>query len=1069
MGIFALFLAVLAPVAWAQGPQLLPDTLFVVGTSATDSQGRAWGYVLWISSDQELSLGRTFAVYAKPGEPATPGTYTRRAVAGLQTEPPVIGALLNRARNLGDNLVELEERVDNLFAALQPPAGPLAEKLSAVIRGSLSDPNQFNNLVLLGRLHPGLNFCLGYAHAEPLDPGKTTFEIREYDKALDRDLGVVGRVTVEAGNPVPLPQAGPLVQVPEPTAKGDLNVRLRWATSPELRRLTLLNHGFDVYRVTQAFAEAQGFHTTAPAGTTLRQLSTNNPAVRRIHDLPVLKTKDFDAAQVGNLAADATTAFVADDNGRYKPGGVALKNGDRYYYFVTARDVLGRDWRASPGLLVTVCDRVPPDAPRGVQVANDYSFAGGVTKQVLKVQWQQETNVAERVVNYYVYRWASPDEVQKLAGLPLANRVGGPIAHVPGQKFGSFVDDGPASPKAPADYGKTWWYTVRAADDGACDGGNLSANSAPAFGVLRDRTGPGGPNGTINVLCCVPEVRGGQSDDVPDRNAQDERLAFYRLTVKRSRPEIEWAEFYLRAPLVASNYIGRVWFARDASEVTLEWNTLRSQVDEGFVLFYARVGTDAGELSEFASVSTTRAPKPTTVRVVPFEARLDCRRISRREAAAGTAANRKYPGCNGSHDPTPDGDDGPVVGPGLVIQLTPGTKEYRLYRRVDNGPMTLIKQAPADFDDAAQVVIDDPDMPANAATICYYGQLFDEHGNPSPLVLLDECIEIKQPTAVPMLSPIEALGDATSPKMRIRWFCPPYGVDRFEVSIASSLGIMPASISSELGETTTNRVKQVTVNGTLQTNLFYLYRSLRVGPAFGNGASFEIFADAALGVTYTVVVAAVGPDGSANQDSNAETFQWSAPPAAVGPDVPWPARPLPNLNVFHAGLRAFRLPDEYYRGNAIRIATYARTFLISEKPTQEKASGLRGHVDPGSLVYTNGAGQPLFPMAVYRLQIGSPEFPDVSRDVVQVTPLMESIAHELTVEGTTAVTRIHDPFILATANVESNNTVGDEGALYLLDTQPVIAGARYLYLMVRFLPNGEIREVVPSNVVEVTP
>ena len=39
--------------------------------------------------------------------------------------------------------------------------------------------------------------------------------------------------------------------------------------------------------------------------------------------------------------------------------------------------------------------------------------------------------------------------------------------------------------------------------------------------------------------------------------------------------------------------------------------------------------------------------------------------------------------------------------------------------------------------------------------------------------------------------------------------------------------------------------------------------------------------------------------------------------------------------------------------------------------------------------------------------------------------------------------------------------------IYLQDTQPVISGARYRYLLVRFRKNGEIAEVLPTNEMEV--
>lgn len=1047
-------------------PALLPDTVFTVGTTTPDAGGRQWAYLLWVGSDNQLVIGRSFAVYAKAGDVASTNPYERRAITGLQTEPPVIRALLNRAVSIGENLALLEQRVDNLFAALQPPAGPLEEKLSAAIRGTLADPAQLNNLVLLGRLHPGVNFCLGYAHAEVIPAGKTTFEIREYDKTTGRDLGVVGRVTVTAGAPVALPAPGPVVQVPETDPRGDLNVKLRWATPDALRRLTLLNHGFNVYRVTKAHAEAQGWHAAPPSAAVLRAAAESHPAVKRVNELPVLKTRDFSAADVGNFALDPKTAFIADDNGRYQSGGVPFENGAQFYYFVTARDVLGRDWNPSPGLLVTVCDRLPPDAPIALRVENDYTFSGGAAKQKLKVLWRPNTNTTDTVTGYYVYRWSAPDDVQAAGGNPLLNRIAGPIPHVPGQTLYSYVDDGAGAPTAPADYSKTFWYTVRSVDNGACGGGNFSAHSRPVFGVLRDRTGPDGPGGRIEVLCCQFFVAGGQAvdRDDPDGRNQDESRGYYEFEVKRPRPEVRWAEFYIRVPGVESNFIARAYFPGQEPLLVLRWSAPREQLT-GEIPFWCRVGDDRGEESDFAAVSTIRDPKYTTLRRVPFEVRVDCRKIPRRSAAGG-----QFGRCRGAHNPQPNGPDGEVVGPTVVITLTPGTREYRLYRRVDNGPLTLIKQGPANFDDVSQITVDDPDMPANAAIICYFAQLFDEHGNASPLVQIDDCIEIQMPMAVPLLAPLEPAGDESSPMMKVRWFCPPYGVNRFEVSIANTIGFMPPNPSPDLGTLITNRIKQYLVAGEPHTNAFFLYRTPPVGPAFGNGAQFEITVNIALGQEYTVMVAAVGPDGLAGADSNAESLSWHVPPL-VGPDVPWPARPLPDLNLFNPSLLAARLPDNYFPGLAIRIGDLPRGNVARLPKERQDVNPplLRPHVDPLTYVYTNKLGEKLFPAVVYRLPVASDEYPQVSRDLIQVTPLMESIAHQFTTDPQFGnVTVLHDPFIRVTEGVVLGHTALPH-ALWLVDTQPVVAGAKYVYLIVRLGPNGEVQEVIPTNIVEATP
>jgi len=92
--------------------------------------------------------------------------------------------------------------------------------------------------------------------------------------------------------------------------------------------------------------------------------------------------------------------------------------------------------------------------------------------------------------------------------------------------------------------------------------------------------------------------------------------------------------------------------------------------------------------------------------------------------------------------------------------------------------------------------------------------------------------------------------------------------------------------------------------------------------------------------------------------------------------------------------------------------------------------------------------------------------------VVQVSPLMETIAYRLENRGGQlgTVAAIYDPFVAVISEGGTNNPLK---GIYLLDTQPVIRGASYQYLLVRFHPvggpgpAGEIHEVMPINVVEV--
>jgi hypothetical protein len=104
-------------------------------------------------------------------------------------------------------------------------------------------------------------------------------------------------------------------------------------------------------------------------------------------------------------------------------------------------------------------------------------------------------------------------------------------------------------------------------------------------------------------------------------------------------------------------------------------------------------------------------------------------------------------------------------------------------------------------------------------------------------------------------------------------------------------------------------------------------------------------------------------------------------------------------------------------------------------------------------------------MAMYRYQVANAAFPTVSGDVVQVTPLMEQIAYELgAVSGIGISTLIHDPFIRVAPVTPGSSRHG----IYLVDTQPVVRGASYRYVLMRHRPSGkEPAEIIVTQAVEV--
>lgn len=1093
--------------AWtAARSQQLEDSVFTVGTVTQDKALRHWAYVLVQPTRPDLLAARKLAVYRKAGESDSAAAYQRRTILTVQTDPAILSVMLQRGASLGDDLGALSNRVDNLFAAIMP-AGSLTfpEKLGAVIRGSLGQPQYQANLLQLGRLHPAVNLGLGLAAADDLPAAGTyTYEVRDFDLQANVDRAVLGRVTVTTGQPVVLPAPGAPFEVRDPSGKGHLNVKLRWATSPEFRRLSLLGYGFNLYRVDRAFAEAPAnkFHLNPPSPGILHTLAGLGPQVELVNHVPILASQNLSDSPPANADSVANPtnrmAFVADDHG-LASGGVPFRDGDAFYYFVAGRDLLGRDGTNSAGTLVVVCDRIPPDAPRMPKVSNHYDYSGGVAKQRLQVSWKpvQPATGDSKILGYHVYRWKAPAEIAKNEGNPALHRANAVlIPHVPGQASFTFIDEGVGAPDPATDANKTFWYSVRAVDGAACDGGNLSPNSPPAFGVLREFTGPDGPsNGGVKVLCCDPSVTRADNLKTQRDTTLDPDRYHYDVTCTRADTGIAWAEFWFGFN-GTSNYVGRIEFKPGESNVVKRISNVRDPLN-GFQVsanVSCRVGAVGGKASPIATLSIGGLPPVGSVQRVAFQAITQCQRVryvdrSSTDANGGLTGKVRGDRCVGHtpQPPQPVGDPKPPKseGPIVVLPLTPTTQEFRLYRRVDFGPLTLVKQGQSKYDAVTNLVVEIPDndTPANSGVVCYYGQLFDEHGNPSPLVQLGDCAPIEKESPTPMLAPLEPQGDESNPRMRIRWFCPASGVERFEVWLGTPgqapVDVLTAELSGNQGPNPNPKV--VNPSAALPDQVapdFGVFLTPQPGLAFGSGAAFDVSVPIKSGRRYYVFIRVVKQGGEEGHFSNVESLLWKEQPTAVGPQVPWPARPLPDvtaIGAFHTNVAAIRLKNEAFDGVGVLIGLVVGNIndvvrLRTVKDVAYRQTGrvvFVGGVNPDSYLFQNAAGDGLLPVALYRYQVPSAAFPKVSGDVVQVSPLMEKIASraEFDTGLNTTITRIYDPYIQILSPSASLTFAG----IYLLDTQPVVVGARYAYLLVRFDPQGEVIEVIPTQDVEVTP
>ena len=114
-------------------------------------------------------------------------------------------------------------------------------------------------------------------------------------------------------------------------------------------------------------------------------------------------------------------------------------------------------------------------------------------------------------------------------------------------------------------------------------------------------------------------------------------------------------------------------------------------------------------------------------------------------------------------------------------------------------------------------------------------------------------------------------------------------------------------------------------------------------------------------------------------------------------------------------------------------------------------------------LYENDLGETLLPFVVYRYQVPNALFPEVSNQVVQVTPMIERIRRDSSFGNV----NVKDPFVgirndpsLPTIPVlEVTNPLG----IYVRDTQGVVRGARYVYLLARFKENRELDRVYRLN------
>jgi hypothetical protein len=438
----------------------------------------------------------------------------------------------------------------------------------------------------------------------------------------------------------------------------------------------------------------------------------------------------------------------------------------------------------------------------------------------------------------------------------------------------------------------------------------------------------------------------------------------------------------------------------------------------------------------------------------------------------------------------------------IVLLLPPGAHEYRLYRRINQGPLALLRQDAEAWDASTVQAVMHADalIPPAGGRIGYYGQVFDEHGNPSPLKLLGEKITAVPELPTPVLDPPQSGGTLAAPAMTVRAACPSPGVERIELAIdptpAPTAPLVSEAIpAGQLIDAPTGEIVDLT--HTLLTPL-----ALEQDPAVPVTIESTLSVDPK--AKYTVRARALGAGGGHGEWCAPASFTWTPP--IVGESVAWPARPLPKLVAWNPQVRAFRMLDEHFTFQTYRVvdkyppAQYpvgirlGRIPLKSPTPLEyDPASNwdIRGVRTPmaqfthvvGYFGIANATGFPamptdprmmhqflaprlkqygdvtvpdfsqsLLPCVLYRRQtaraIDGATLPTPDTDIIQASPMINAISWAYDPPGTPDLALFIDPLVSAAMLEPGGSPLAAD--LCLFDNSPVADGATYQYYLVHF-------------------
>lgn len=335
---------------------------------------------------------------------------------------------------------------------------------------------------------------------------------------------------------------------------------------------------------------------------------------------------------------------------------------------------------------------------------------------------------------------AKPDAIKRIA-------VVADPAQVPAAMLGHADRSVPA---VDANFGRTWWFAIRAVHQGPPGCGNaVSVLSPPVFTALRQRVAPLAPNANqvvpqnLNCLRVACMVAAPASDEV-SATPLDASVAHYRVRCTR-RNGIASAQIRVTdlstVPGVEIIPPTLVEFPEGAAFVEFDFARPLETINNKLAVECQGVAFD-GTLSRW---DVSRAKGVATANHFVLHQFLvgaiaESERLALRDDLLwATLTNDPQAGespCAPERLLTVSPDSGLILPVSFRVTFTPRSEEFRLYRRVNDGPLSLVSQGLRVPVTNATVEVSDKTPPTTCCTLSYYVQLLDADANASPLALV---------------------------------------------------------------------------------------------------------------------------------------------------------------------------------------------------------------------------------------------------------------------------------------------------------------------------------------------